>query len=335
MPVQLPKTYKAIQFNGLDEPFQLVEKEMPKPRKGQVLVKMAASPINPSDVSFLEGNYANSKPLPLVPGFEASGTVVTSGGGLLANYVDGKRVGIAVSSEGDGAWSEYILASANSLVPLHKSVSLEQGAMSIVNPLTVYAFLEIAKKHRKTTLVNTAAASQVGRMLLRWADKNGVTVINIVRNLAQVKLLKSLGAEYVLNSSKEYFMEALETLCRQLDARLAFDAVAGRLTGQLLDAMPQHSIIYNYGGLSKNPIMSDSRKYIFEGKSIRGFWLPGWMAQQNMLRSLLIANEVQKELTTTFKSEIQARFPLSQARQALEQYQKNMTGGKVLLVPER
>lgn len=333
MPDAPPKTYKAVLFNGLDKPFQLVEKEMPQPQKGQVLVKMAACPINPSDLSFLGRGDRRLKPLPLVPGFEASGTVVASGGGFLANYALGKRVGVVATQEFDGTWAEYFLTSAKTVIPLHKNVSLEQGAMSIVNPMTVYVFVELARQHKVNTVVNTAAAGQVGRMLLRWAAKKGVTVINIVRRPEQVELLKSMGAEYVLDSSQPGFEEALVELCHQLDARLAFDAVAGELASKLFTALPDSSTLYNYGNLSESPIELFNMRLVAENKVLRGFYLANWAQEQSVLRSLMVANRVQKEMALFFKSEVQARFPLSQVREALDLYQNNMTAGKVLIVP--
>ena len=138
---------------------RLEQRPTPQPGPGEVLIKVAASPINPSDLMFIEGLYGFQKPTPIVPGFEGSGRVVAAGPGLIGRFVLGKKVACVSQKEGDGVWMEYLLTKANNALPLAKGVSLEQGAMAVVNPLTAVALLEIAKKGGHQTVINTAAAS--------------------------------------------------------------------------------------------------------------------------------------------------------------------------------
>ncbi|UCG26586.1 MAG: alcohol dehydrogenase catalytic domain-containing protein, partial [Chloroflexota bacterium] len=114
------------------EALRVEQRPVPKPAGNQVLVKIAAAPINPSDLAFLEGQYAFHEPPPVVPGFEASGTVVATGGGMMGRYLDGKRVACISTGGRDGTWAEYMVASTGTALPLDDSVSLEQGAMSVV-----------------------------------------------------------------------------------------------------------------------------------------------------------------------------------------------------------
>jgi NADPH:quinone reductase-like Zn-dependent oxidoreductase len=161
----------------------------------------------------------------------------------------------------------------------------------------------------------------------------GIQIINIVRREEQKELLKELGAEIVLNSSATDFPKQLWDVCQQSQSRLAFDAVAGPLTIQLLKAMPVHSKVVVYGGLSYEPTQIEAGQLIFEGKSIEGFWLTTWMSKKSFLQSLAIWRRAQKLITTDLKSEIRMQFPLNEVQNAIKAYQSQMTGGKILLIP--
>src|SRR5262245_46472731 len=149
MSTSIPRTMRAIElrsYDGRPESLVLVEKLVPAPGPGQVLVRMAASPINPSDLMFLRGQYGFKKGLPVVPGFEGSGTVVAGGGGFIASMLQGRRVACAAASPDlqDGTWAEYTVTSARLCIPLLRDVDLEQAAMMLVNPLTAWALVDIA-----------------------------------------------------------------------------------------------------------------------------------------------------------------------------------------------
>src|SRR5438067_2251043 len=118
------------------------ERPMPKPRRGQVLVKIAAAPCNPSDLLLLQGEYGVLKKLPTVPGWEGAGTVVATGGGLLGRWLLGKRVACALRADRDGTWAEYFLANADNCIPLKAELPIDQAASLIVNPLTAMGLLD-------------------------------------------------------------------------------------------------------------------------------------------------------------------------------------------------
>ncbi|NCF67045.1 MAG: alcohol dehydrogenase catalytic domain-containing protein [Chloroflexi bacterium] len=145
---QIPDQMTAVVLDSYAgvEALRVEKRLVPKPGDNEVLVKVAASPINPSDLAFLEGLYGFKKQTPVVPGFEGSGTVVAVGRGMMGRYLQGKRVACISQDKGDGVWAEYMVTSTGYALPLDQSVSLEQGAMSADNPLTAIAFMEIAKK---------------------------------------------------------------------------------------------------------------------------------------------------------------------------------------------
>ena len=216
---------------------------------------------------------------------------------------------------------------------MNKGVSLEQGAMSIINPLTASAFLEIIKQGGHKAIVLTAAASSVGQMIARSCQSAGIEIINIVRRDAQVELLKQRGAAIVLNSSDSDFDQKLCAICHHHQVHLALDAVAGSLTAQLLDALPPNSKVTIFGGLSEQAPKASLDHIIFQSKAIDGFWLVRWIEKKNRLQILLMWRRAQKLLKTDLKTEIRERYPFDDARQAVEDYQNHMTGGKILLVP--
>src|SRR5680860_1283921 len=146
MTQDIPKTMQAVILSEGGATPKTATIDVPEPGKGEVLIRMFASPINPSDLAFLKGGYGIQKTYPTVPGFEGSGTVVAAGKGILPKLWMGKKVACAASPKYNGCWAEYMVTSADSCVPLSKNVSLEQAAMMFVNPMTALAFFDIYKK---------------------------------------------------------------------------------------------------------------------------------------------------------------------------------------------
>ena len=305
----------------------------PEPKRGQVLIKMAAAPINPSDLIFLRNQYGVKKMPPVVPGFEGSGTVVTSRAGVYGRWLLGKRVACRAPEDGNGTWAEYMATDSRGVVPLLKSVSLEQGASFLVNPLTAWTLLRIAKKGHHPGFVQTAAASALGHMMERLARRWRMNCINIVRRQEQVELLKKDGAVHVLDSSAPGFEEALRVLCERHGIRLAFDAVGGELTSRVASAMPEGSKVIVYGALSGDNCQMSPSALIFGGKTMEGFWLSDWIKRIGFFSKMRMAVGAQKLLSTDLATHVQARFPLDKVRDAIDFYKERRSDGKVLLIP--
>ncbi|HSM87735.1 MAG TPA: zinc-binding dehydrogenase [Candidatus Limnocylindrales bacterium] len=334
----IPSTMRAVQlkaYDGKPESISVAEIAVPRPGPGEVLVRVHASPINPSDQAFIAGLYGFKKPLPAIPGFEGSGTVVDAGPGFMAQMLKGRRVACAVADAKltGGMWAEYVVTSAKTCIPLKGSVDLEQAAMMLVNPLTAWALMHEARRGGHAAAVQTAAASALGRMVIRLGQRFSMPVINIVRRAEQVELLKGMGAEHVLNSDEADFDAKLHELCHRLRATIGFDAVSGELSAHVLRAMANGGRLLVYGGLSLAACQADPTSLIFEGKRLEGFWLSEWLRRRNLLAQMRVAGEVQKLLGSDLKSEVQARLPLEEAARGLEQYALHMTAGKVLFMP--
>jgi NADPH:quinone reductase-like Zn-dependent oxidoreductase len=267
----------------------------------------------------------------MVPGIEGSGTVVKTGSGFFARRLLGKRVACAAGS-GDGAWAEYMVAPALQCSPLPDSVNDEQGAMRIVNPYTAWAHVKIAQQADAGAIIQTAAASALGQMVNRLARLRGISVINVVRRDAQADTLRALGAQHILNSESPDFDASLRALCRRLNARLAFDAVAGAMTARLLEAMPPEGRVVVYGGLAGELISVNPGELIFNQRRVEGFYLARWISHQNQLALLAMQRRLYR-LGDLTHAQVQLRAPLEDAQNAIAAYQENMSAGKALLMP--
>ena len=329
---EIPTTMRAVVLSAYDGKVTVEDRPVPTPQAGQVLVKIAAAPINPSDLMFLVGMYGVKKRLPVVPGFEAAGTVVAVGPGLGTRALLGRRVACPAGA-GDGTWAQYMTAPSSSVWPLLPQITLEDGAMLLVNPLSAWAMVDSAHRKNHTVLVQTAAASQLGRLVVKLAQRKGMRTINVVRRPQQVDLLMALGAGCVLCSSDPDFDQQLMQACHEAKARLALDAVAGEMTGQLLRALPTNGSVIVYGALSQQPCQLNPADLIFGNKRLEGFWLSRLLRPGNLPRMVKAALQLQRWVPQGLASEVQERCSLEDAPAALQRYQADMTSGKVLLMP--
>ena len=332
--VRIPETMTVAVLNSYSgaEALSIEHRPVPKPGKNEVLVKVAYAPINPSDLATLIGYYGLKKPTPVVPGGECSGEVVAAGPGVMASYFLGKRVACGGWGGGGGVWSEYVVKSVKGgVLALNKSLSLEQGSMSIINPLTASAFIDISKKGGHKAILLTAAASSLGKMVNNLGRSEGIQIINVVRRDEQVDLLKAQGATIALNSNEAGFEQQLHDVCHQINARLAFDAVAGPLTNQLLKAMPTNSKVIVFSALSRKKVEASPDLLIFENKQIGSFWLGPWMSTLGLGKMMRLWKRAQKQIPGHLKSDIRKIYPLQEVKEAISDYTSRMTGGKILL----
>lgn len=330
----IPQKMQAV---FLDKPGgQLIVREVPTPVPGpsEVLVKISAAPINPSDIARLR-NAPNDYDLnTFIPGLEGSGTVIGAGKGLLPHLWLGKRVACSSQHSTSGTWAEYMVTSAGSCFPLKRQVTDEQGSMSLVNPLTALAFFEIVKENRHKALINNAAASALGRMVELLGRKKGIPVINLVRNKAQLETLKGLGLDYVLNSSDTGFLYDFAELSEKLQATVLFDSVCSLELIKMIDVLPRKSSVIIYGNLSgEERIMVNPRSLIDKDIKISGFYLGSRAKENGLVKNMLNLIKVGRLMRSDLKIKIQGRFPLEDVQKGVDSYLGNMSAGKVLLVP--
>ena len=314
---------------------RVVEIPVPTPRRGEVLVKVICSPANPSDVLYCSGKYSSPPKLPVVPGFEGCGLVVSSGGGWEANRLLGRRVAGAVQS-GQGFWAEYVVLKAVEALPMPAEVSDESAGSSFVNPLTALGLARPVIKGRHRAMIHSAGASQLGRMLIRLSRRHRFPLINIVHRESLVAELRAEGAEHVLDSGRADFQESLTSLARELGATWAADAVAGKMTGILAACMPSGSTIAVYGVLSGNESTVNPGDLIFRGQTVTGYWLSSEFQDRSPLGLLRISRflgSARKLLTSDLQSRAQAHVSLEDISTKLPTLLESTTKGKIYIRP--
>lgn len=331
----IPTMMQAVQQDAPGGKLVVRQIAVPRPKAGQVLVKMAASPINPSDLGALAGGtYGGERKYPFTPGIEGSGTVVAAGEGVMPGLMKGRRVSCSAILTGDGTWAEYMVTGAQLCVPLNGNVSQEQGAMLLVNPLSALAIFEMAEQGKHKAIVNTAAASALGGMILRLGRRYNLPVIHVVRREAQVGMVREQGGEYVLNSSDANFETQLRAKAEELKATFWLDAIGGAFTQQLAEAAPYNSTFLLYSRLSGANSVIDARTALNKNLHFHGWFLANWLKEKNLLQVILTAQRAQSLLATDLRSPVSKRMPLAAVQEALDTYQKNMTAGKILLVAD-
>ncbi|AZI34648.1 putative oxidoreductase [Caenibius tardaugens NBRC 16725] len=347
----------------------LIDQDLPDPTGHEVLVRVEAAPINPSDLlalfgpfDFATADYTPGKVVgrfdrpapppfvkrmghPMPGGNEGAGTVIAAGDAPEAQALLGK----VVTGLQGGMYAEYRLLDARACMPLPDGIDAATGASSFVNPMTALTFVETMRKEGFTGLIHTAAASNLGQILVKICREDGVPLVNIVRKEEQAALLRSIGAEHICNSSAPDFHEQLVAAIKATGAMLAFDAVGGGdLAGRILTAMEEVAAIdapYDpygthvrkkvciYGILDRGPTVFE-REIGFTWE-LSGYILTDFLAQNPPEWIASAYARVAAGLTTTFASHYTARVPLARMldRDVLAAYAQMRTGEKVLIVP--
>ena len=350
----------------------LAEVPVAAPVDDQILVQVEASPINPSDLGLLLGaadmstaKAAGGKVTASVPpqlmramaarvdesmpvGNEGAGTVIAAGPDAAAQALVGRKVAIL----GGAMYAQYRTVKAGDALPLPADASAADGASCFVNPLTALGMVEMMRREGHTALVHTAAASNLGQMLVKICLKDGVDLVNIVRSPEQAKILTDLGAKHVLDSSAPTFMDDLIKALVATNATLAFDAIGGgKLSSQILSAMEQaansrpgaysrygssvHKQVYIYGGLSTAP--TELARSYGMAWGIGGWLLTPFLAKIGPAEVQRLRQRVADELKTTFASHYTAEISLQEALQpdVIAAYNRRATGEKYLIVPNK
>ncbi len=326
----IPDRMNAVFTNPGNGQLLTRQVDVPKPRKGEVLIKMICAPVNPSDLARIK-EITTEEAGDFIPGIEGCGTVVAAGPGILPRIFLGKRVACSSQYKTSGTWAEYMVTTAGSCFPVSKSIPDEQAAMMLVNPMTALAFLDYARKNRHKAVVMTAAASALANMAALLFAQHGIKVLNIVRSLASAEELQKTGRQHILSSSEPDFTVKFREWCRVHDARLMFDAVGGDMVNQLLDEMPPGSAIVLYGNLSGQKVEFLPPQLVRESKQLVGFFLGHWIHGQGMINTIFHLRKVNELLKKGMESRVQGVFSLDKVQEAVEAYEGNMGKGKVMI----
>jgi NADPH:quinone reductase-like Zn-dependent oxidoreductase len=328
---------KAILFDKFGDPREVLkvgEAPLPQPRPGEVRVKMKLVPINPSDLMVVSGQYGRLPSLPATPGFEGVGVIDAVGPGWLAK-IRGLRPGrrVAVPNTRGGTWQEYVVLPAKQALPVPDDLPDEQIASFFVNPATVIVMIEhILRVRRGDWLVQTAAGSALGRMVIRLGKHLGFHTINLVRRRALVEDLKQIGADEVVVSGEDNLLTRVQQATGGSLVPFALDPVGGPGVVEVVGTLGPHGRLLVYGTLSGEPIPLDPRALMVAQRSIEGFWLSEWTKQQGILTMIgLIRRIVALMRAGVLTTPIAAVHTLDELGTAVELAQRAGRDGKVLL----
>jgi len=328
---------KAIVCDSFGEPrdvLHLADLPVPEPGRGQVRVRMIASPVNPSDLLVVRGQYGRLPSLPFTPGFEGVGKVELAGPGLL-KLLRGLRPGrrVAVLHGKGGTWQEQVIVSARQLVPLPDDIPDEQGASFFVNPATALVMTRwILKVPAGSWLLQTAAGSALGKMVIRLGRHFGFRTINVVRRREQAEELLRAGGDAAICTSDEKLEERVSAITGGAGAPYALDAVGGTTAMSVVRSLAPHGRMLLYGTLSGEPMPLDTRALMAGQKQIAGFWLSEWAQQQRPLRMLRLFRQIIRLLRAkVLTTDVAATYSLDDIRTAVEKAETPGRTGKILL----
>jgi NADPH:quinone reductase-like Zn-dependent oxidoreductase len=325
---------KAVRFTEFGEPEEVLrvcEVPDPEPGPGEVRVRMIASPVNPSDLLVVRGRYVFSPQPPATPGFEGVGVVDRAGPGVLGRLVLGKRVA-AINSRG-GNWAEFAIIPARQARPFPADIPDQQVATAFVNPATVLAMVRhVLAVPRGAWLLQSAAGSSLGRMIIKLALHDGLRTINVVRRHDAINELKALGADVVIASADGPIFDQVRAVTGKESVRYALDPVGGDTGSGMFASLGPEGTMLVYGSLSQEPIAIDSRPMIAYHRRLEGFWLGQWMRQRSIPASLRLFREIGKLLRAgVLNTEVGATFPLQRIADAVRDAEIVGRRGKVLL----
>jgi NADPH:quinone reductase-like Zn-dependent oxidoreductase len=325
---------KAIVFDQFGEPADVLrvrDVPIPEPGPGQVRVRMIASPVNPSDLLVVRGRYGVLPTLPATPGFEGVGVVDKAGPGLIGWLVKGKRV--TVINDMGGNWAEYAVISARQARPVAADIPDEQVASFFINPATVLAMARhVLAVPKGDWLLQSAAGSQLGRMIIKLGRHDGFRTLNVVRRPEAIAELKALGGDAVISSSEGPIDEQVRQVTGTDGVRFAVDPVGGDTGTGVFDSLAAEGRMLVYGTLSGEPLRIDPRKMIAGRRVVEGFWLGHWMRGRSIPAALRLFREIAHLIRAgVLETEIGRTYPLDAIGDAVRDADAIGRGGKVLL----
>ena len=320
---------KAIQLEKTGNPadiLKIAELLTPQPAAGEVLVKVIAAPINPSDLSFVRGQYGIRPELPSGAGFEGVGVVETIGQDVRL------PVGSRVSFTTVGSWGEYAIVHQKAAIPLPDAIPDEMAAQLFINPFTAWAMVEESGVQEGEWLMITACGSAYGKLVIQLCQKRGIKTIGIVRRDDLNEDLKKLGLNEVVNTETENLPRRVREITDGKGVECVLDSVGGELTETALKCVAQGGKLLIFGLLSqKNPRL-DVGLMIFKEITIQGFWLTEWMRKvDSQTRTQTAQNVIGWLASGEVELPVEATYSLDEITKAVEHADAPGRWGKILV----
>ena len=281
---------KAVRFDRYGEPADVLtvaEQPVPEPGPGEVRLKIKLSPVNPSDLLYIRGHYSGvAEHFPSGAGFESVSVIDALGPG-----VEGPSVGQRVFAHNGpgGNWSQYAVVPAQTAWPVPDDIPDEQVASLMINPATAILMVRhVLAVPRGQWLLQSAAGSELGRMIIRLAKHDGIRTINVVRRYEAVQELKDLGADAVIVSGDGPIDEQVRRIVGPRGVDFALDPVAGQTGSQIFRALSPDGRMLLYGSLTGEGVSvgDDPRLTLSGRRTLEVYWLGYWLPRLHKSRLL-------------------------------------------------
>ena len=322
---------KSILFEQTGKPSDILKTTdlpLPEPGPNEVRVRVIASPINPSDIMFVQNLYGIRPQLPSGAGFEGMGFVDALGEGVQM------QTGVRVSFTSVGTWAEYAIAHQRSLIPVPDAMSDEVAAQLFVNPFTAYAMVQDANVPEGGWLMLTAAGSAFGKMVIQLCAMRGIKTIGTVRRNDLNDELKTLGLTEIINTETETMSVRVKEITDGKGVACVLDAVGGHTATEALTCLSKGGTMLIYGLMSLQDPSLNAGLLIFRELTVKGFWLTDWMRRvDSQTRQDVAKNVINLLASGKIQLPVEASYSLDQIVEAVEHADRPGRWGKILVKP--
>lgn len=307
----------ALTFSEFGKPLEVLKLTESSPAdlgEGDLRLRMLAAPIHPSDMGILLGKYGSLPELPAVAGREGVGEIVELGPGVENGLAVGDRVAVA---GGPGTWQQSLVAPAGKCIKIPEDLPDEMAAMVTINPPTAWRVLRDAHLNDGEWVVQNAANSAVGLHVIEMAHHLGLKTLNVVRREALIEPLKARGGDVVVLEDSGYEKQVRE-LTGGGQVKLALNSVGGESALRLVKALSRDGLHITFGAMAFEAVRLPTRQFIFDGLTMKGFWMDRWLRENNQARTQIMFDKIFDLMQRGIvRAPVEKMYPLKDFQEAL------------------
>jgi mitochondrial enoyl-[acyl-carrier protein] reductase / trans-2-enoyl-CoA reductase len=325
------KKVEITRFGHPEEVADCVEcPEVGEPAADEVVFEVLAFPINPADISFCQGRYRLKPPLPATPGAECAGRVISAG-----ESVTGVKVGDLVINLDRENWAQRRRVKADRVIVLPRDIDARQAAMLRINPPTALLLLSdlVAGLGPGDWMIQNAANSSVGKLVISFAKERGVRTVNVVRREDVFEELYNSGADACIVDTPD-LAASVADFTNGAAVRLGIDAVGGRSAAQIASCVADGGTVCTYGAMSGEDLSLPASELIFRGLEVKGFLLGRYLEKRSATEIRALYSDIAQRICRGKLSvPVEKIYPIDEIKDALAHAQRGARTGKVLVAP--
>lgn len=338
---------RAIRYHQFGEPSQVLslsEQAIPSTLSDELLIQMRLMPINPSDLLMIRGRYPARVTLPAIPGYEGVGVVIEKGKNVQGISVGDRVLGLrgawggsyTKESYASGSWQEIVLAKARDVVLVPDGIDDITAAQLYINPLTAWRMIKYELQLQAgDVLIANAGGSSMGQILAQFCSIFRYHLILVTRSDFYTEVLLKLGAQKVINSSKEPLLETVLSYTSGVGVAAALDSVGGKDGALLAQCVKEGGTMLHYGLLSGKQLPQNLSNCLRLGVQVKNYWLKTWVDRERLDERKRVFNEmIGLILSHKLSLSASAVFDLSEIKKAVQASESSNRTGKVLLKRE-